>query len=57
MTSPGLGARPTVIDCVTAVRRLWDYLDGRLSAIAHDEMDQAVGLPELHVAGRRATVA
>ena len=30
---------PSSIDCVTAVRRLWDYLDGRLSAVAHDEVE------------------
>ena len=30
---------PSPIDCATAVRRLWDYLDGRLSAIAHDEVE------------------
>lgn len=33
------GATPPPIDCVTAVRRLWDYLDGRLSPIAHDEVE------------------
>lgn len=27
------------IDCETAVRRLWDYLDGRLPASAHDEVE------------------
>jgi anti-sigma factor RsiW len=30
---------PSPIDCVTAVRRLWDYLDGRLTPIAHDEVE------------------
>ena len=30
---------PSPIDCATAVRRLWDYLDGRLSAPAHDEVE------------------
>jgi anti-sigma factor RsiW len=30
---------PSVIDCVTAVRRLWDYLDGRLAADARDEVE------------------
>lgn len=27
------------IDCETAVRRLWDYLDGRLAPWARDEVD------------------
>jgi anti-sigma factor RsiW len=26
------------IDCETAVRRLWDFLDGRLPALADDEV-------------------
>jgi anti-sigma factor RsiW len=30
---------PSPIDCATAVRRLWDYLDGRLSAPARDEVE------------------
>lgn len=30
---------PSPIDCETAVRRLWDYLDGRLSAIAKHEVE------------------
>jgi len=30
---------PSPIDCATAVRRLWDYLDGRLSTIAHGEVE------------------
>lgn len=33
------GATPVAIDCATAVRRLWDYLDGRLSLVAHDEVE------------------
>jgi anti-sigma factor (TIGR02949 family) len=32
-------AAPSPIDCATAVRRLWDYLDGRLSAPARDEVE------------------
>jgi anti-sigma factor RsiW len=32
-------SEPTPIDCVTAVRRLWDYLDGRLSSAAHEEVE------------------
>lgn len=27
------------IDCETAVRRLWDYLDGRLPALRADEVE------------------
>ncbi|CAA9306081.1 MAG: hypothetical protein AVDCRST_MAG40-678 [uncultured Gemmatimonadaceae bacterium] len=27
------------IDCESAVRRLWDYLDGRLPPVAHDEVE------------------
>ncbi len=27
------------IDCETAVQRLWDYLDGRLPALARDEVE------------------
>ena len=30
---------PSPIDCATAVRRLWDYLDGRLSVPAHGEVE------------------
>ena len=36
MTQP---VTPSAIDCETAVRRLWDYLDGRLPAMAHDEVE------------------
>lgn len=39
---PNAGPAPTAagpIDCETAVRRLWDYLDGRLPARAHDEVE------------------
>ena len=32
-------AAPAPIDCETAVRRLWDYLDGRLPSAAHDEVE------------------
>ncbi|MDQ6633256.1 MAG: anti-sigma factor [Gemmatimonadota bacterium] len=41
MTRPGtLGsAPPAPIDCETAVRRLWDFLDGRLSTIAREEVE------------------
>jgi len=30
---------PTAIDCETAVRRLWDYVDHGLHAVARDEVD------------------
>lgn len=32
-------ATPSPIDCATAVRRLWDYLDGRLSSVARHEVE------------------
>jgi anti-sigma factor RsiW len=35
------------IDCETAVKRLWDYLDGRLPEIAHDEVEQHLATCEL----------
>lgn len=28
-----------LIDCETAVRRLWDFLDGRLPAMTHDDVE------------------
>ena len=34
-----VAAHPGPIDCATAVRRLWDFLDGRLTAVAHDEVE------------------
>jgi anti-sigma factor (TIGR02949 family) len=37
-TTHGRG-RPGPIDCDTAVRRLWDYLDGRLPEMARDEVE------------------
>ena len=42
MTSPDVGpdANPAPIDCETAVRRLWDFLDGRLPDIAHAEVEE-----------------
>ena len=35
------GGRPTParIECERAVRRLWDYVDGRLATMARDEVD------------------
>jgi anti-sigma factor RsiW len=36
----------TPIDCETAVRLLWDYLDGRLSAMAKQEMDAHLAVCE-----------
>jgi hypothetical protein len=40
MTEPTKSAHPTPapIDCETAVRRLWDYIDGRLATMAQDEL-------------------
>jgi anti-sigma factor (TIGR02949 family) len=39
-TSPQDDAvRPAPIDCEVAVRRLWDYLDGRLPEIARAEVE------------------
>ena len=35
----GPPAIPDPIGCETAVRRLWDYLDGRLAAPAHGEVE------------------
>jgi anti-sigma factor RsiW len=34
----------TPIDCETAVRQLWDYLDGRLPAVASREMEAHLGV-------------
>ena len=31
-------AQPQAIECETAVRRLWDYVDGRLPRVAFDEV-------------------
>lgn len=42
MTMPNAGratATAGPIDCETAVRRLWDYLDGRLPAGSRDEVE------------------
>jgi anti-sigma factor RsiW len=41
MTEPITGGRPTPapIDCETAVRRLWHYIDGRLATMARDDVD------------------
>lgn len=41
MTEPTESGRstPARIDCETAVRRLWDYIDGRLATMARDEVD------------------
>jgi len=35
------------IDCETAVRRLWDYLDGRLPAMSHGEVEAHLASCEL----------
>jgi anti-sigma factor (TIGR02949 family) len=49
MTRPDAGpdARPAYIDCETAVRRLWDYLDGRLPDIPRAEVEQHLAACEL----------
>lgn len=41
-----LGASPEPIDCETAVRRLWDYLDGRLPPSARDEVEAHLAVCE-----------
>ncbi|HMA00953.1 MAG TPA: anti-sigma factor [Gemmatimonadaceae bacterium] len=38
---------PPPIDCETAVRRLWDYLDGRLPAMSHREVEAHLASCEL----------
>jgi Predicted transmembrane transcriptional regulator (anti-sigma factor) len=38
---------PSPIDCETAVRRLWDYLDGRLPAMSHGEVEAHLASCEL----------
>jgi anti-sigma factor RsiW len=43
---PPLAASPEPIDCETAVRRLWDYLDGRLPPSARDEVEAHLAVCE-----------
>ena len=43
-SSPGVPPEP--IDCETAVRRLWDYLDGRLSTAARHEVEAHLAVCE-----------
>ena len=38
---------PDPIDCRTAVRRLWDFLDGRLPEIARQEVEAHLATCEL----------
>ena len=38
---------PSPIDCSTAIRRLWDYLDGYLSSVAKDEVEMHLATCEL----------
>ena len=38
---------PSPIDCETAVRRLWDFLDGRLPAMTHGEVEAHLASCEL----------
>lgn len=33
------GAAPAPYECETAVRRLWDFVDGRLPSMARDEVE------------------
>jgi anti-sigma factor (TIGR02949 family) len=49
MTPPDAGpdSRPASIDCETAVRRLWDFLDGRLPDIARAEVEEHLSTCEL----------
>lgn len=49
MTRPDAGpdARPASIDCETAVRRLWDYLDGRLPDLARTAVEEHLAACEL----------
>jgi anti-sigma factor RsiW len=44
--TPDLAA-PGPIDCETAVRRLWDYLDGRLPRMTHAEVEAHLASCEL----------
>jgi len=41
------GPLPTPIDCETAVRRLWDYMDGRLPITEHGEVGRHLATCEL----------
>ena len=40
-------ASPSPSDCEHAIRRLWDYLDGRLPELAHDEVNAHLATCEL----------
>lgn len=62
MSRPGSlrGAPPARIDCETAVRRLWDYLDGRLSHTPRGEVESHLATCEVcppHFAFGRTTRA
>ncbi len=39
LTDATASAPPEPIDCVTAVRRLWDYLDARLPSLRREEVE------------------
>jgi anti-sigma factor RsiW len=43
---PPRDASPEPIDCETAVRRLWDYLDGRLPSSARAEVEAHLAVCE-----------
>jgi anti-sigma factor RsiW len=48
MTEPTLGSSlPTPIDCETAIRRLWDYMDGRLPITEQGEVERHLATCEL----------
>jgi anti-sigma factor RsiW len=41
MTEPNISSPlPTPIDCETAVRRLWDFIDGRLPTTNRSEVER-----------------
>jgi len=42
-------ATPAAIDCETAVRRLWDFLDGELGAMSAAEVEAHLATCELCV--------
>lgn len=44
---PAVTRLPTAIDCETAVRRLWDYIDRGLPPVAREEVDAHLTTCEL----------
>lgn len=53
--APATAPTPTPIDCETAVRRLWDYLDDRLLGLAREEVEAHLATCEM--CARRFTFA